>query len=85
MLWWCPCYSCVCVCVVGSVFLFDMGGSLFVAVVPFVCSADVVDVCDVGVGGFMVGAPGRSCFVFFFRFVSFWARLCSTSSLPPLM
>ena len=44
--------------------MFDMSGSLFVAVMPFVCSVGAVDVCDVGVVEFMVEAPGRSCYVF---------------------
>ena len=42
------------------------------------CLAGAGNVCVVGVGGSMVGAPGRSCCVFG-RVVSFWARLCSTS------
>ena len=36
---------------------------LFV-VVPLVCSAGAVDVCVLGGVWFIVGAPGRTCFVF---------------------
>ena len=65
----------------GSVCECDMGGSLLVLVVPLVCLAGSVDVCDVGDGGSMVGASGWSCCVYG-RFVRFCARFCSTRSVP---
>ena len=69
---------------VGSVCVSDMDGSLFFLIVPLVCLAGAGDVCDVGGGGSMMGTSDRSCCVFC-RFVRFWARFCSTSSVPPAL
>ena len=64
-------YALMCVGeVCGSVF----GGSLFVFIVLLVCSAEVVVLSVVSVGGFMVWATCWLCCVFY-RFVRFCSRL----------
>jgi hypothetical protein len=40
-----------------------LGDLLIVVAVPLVCSACAVDLCVVGGGGFIMGAPGLSCCV----------------------
>jgi hypothetical protein len=68
----------------GEIHMSVFGGSLFVFIVLLVCSARVVELGVVSVGGFMMWATCRLCCVFC-RFVRFCSRLWCARSAPPAL